>query len=526
MSKDDVPADLLPPPRTGSSSSTNNNSVGGLPQFETSEIVTFRFAVSASYVPQDHNLHVVIRENSMNFPSDFETLCLNRNLYGNTNISNVSCKYFEQCGQNCYCSGSSINRTCQNTSLSGSACQGVNVQWKNCKQGCLTSPTKEAWWQCTCYRPDPKFYYPDPRTEPIYIGKEGNNYVFEVSYEATHFRTPSDLSKLVRVVTDNDTNCNQNDRARNQENLNKVRQSVCNKGDLSALSSSACASYCRIDSPPVGLPGSNCASGWTSLCQSSDVHFLSNENCRDWCVTVNGQSHCKAKIMDYCDNAPTFQSSVCTDFYRNSYQNNQITSDASDILYGQCATYVNPTTSEVQMDYPSDICGCFLPDRVYDTFYQRIYADNPSFTGVLSNPQCTYPDCASTSAIHPRVNFTCPDNVLTTCIANLEAGNITNSQINIANACVASSTNMSADSQINASDASSSASDASSFADVSFPPMMPSSGPESSPPAARKAVQPPTWVIGLVVASGVLFILATGIWLLGREKSKKVSEKL
>jgi hypothetical protein len=117
--------------------------------------------------------------------------------------------------------------------------------------------------------------------------------------------------------------------------------------------------------------------------------------------------------------------------------------DTTNILYAQCQQFVDPQTNTIlttpsanNVMYPSTTCGCFLPQSVYKTFWNSIYAANPSFQGALNNPQCSYPDCAATQALQPQTSYKCPDLTLTSCISQIQAQNISGSQLDQTNQCV------------------------------------------------------------------------------------------
>jgi hypothetical protein len=86
--------------------------------------------------------------------------------------------------------------------------------------------------------------------------------------------------------------------------------------------------------------------------------------------------------------------------------------------------------------YPVTTCACFLPDIVYNTFYDKITSSNPDLRNFMTVNQCSYPDCANAAAIQPQ-KLTCPDVAITSCIVNNTiGGNVTNSNFNIVNECI------------------------------------------------------------------------------------------
>lgn len=77
------------------------------------------------------------------------------------------------------------------------------------------------------------------------------------------------------------------------------------------------------------------------------------------------------------------------------------------------------------------VCGCYLPDSVYNAFKSQVTQNNPQLASAMTQPQCYYSMCSGNPSLWPDKNIKCPDLTITQCINNVTnnlnaGGNISN----------------------------------------------------------------------------------------------------
>lgn len=407
-----------------------------------STTVQFYFSIATNSAPTNTSLHVEFSPNSFPFTGDIQSDCTRAdNLYTTWEISGASGYWKEYCPTGkCDCAGGTTNRTCTEDRCSNAGCSGRNVSWRNCDCGQTSDKTVQ--FSYKCYRPSPNMYFPNPAEGPTLDSYNNNYVIYKVKYARSQF-DPSNVSQLKTLIENNQGGCTSSQQNINNQNLESVLQFVCNNTSAANnytasknVNQGYCATYCRV------------GTDLTSKCKDALAIFCQNDNlksqtiCSDFCANKTDHvNNCNTQLLAYCNNPSNFTSSICTDFLDNSRVDNKLTADATTVLQTQCKAYTNDEGTDVKdpTTFPYEICGCFLPKSVTDAFYNKMYAINPSLQGFLNKPQCDYPYCANPDSIHPEQGYTCPDNVLTTCINNITIGSQTGGSINAVNNCVADS---------------------------------------------------------------------------------------
>ena len=391
---------------------------------------------------------------STRFPcsSDIESDCIKQNLFSNWTVGNASCSFTERClgGTRCCNAGCPIegcNKTCKEVQASGIRCKGFNQSTCGCSGNWGSTPVYRT-CAYTCYAPPTDTYcFPGAiKTEYVEGNKDINNdseYTFKATYTITTFTTAAQVKQLEDTLDENSVRLKADYKASNTAQLNKVKQWVCISSNLFT---EPCTTYCEPDTTKQ-LPTSNCTESWNTFCQYQDN--IASDPCKKWCaIDANGNTNCKDIYLAYCNNPANFTKPVCKEFYRTQYINNQLSDGVTTLLKTQCAKYADASGNVVDSNgnkvqpgtssdgYPATTCACFLPDSVYNTFYDNASAKYPDLRSIFNVNQCSYPDCANTIALQPQ-KMTCPNVAITSCIVNnTVGGNVTNSNFNIVNKCI------------------------------------------------------------------------------------------
>jgi hypothetical protein len=271
-------------------------------------------------------------------------------------------------------------------------------------------------------------------------------YVFKATYNISLFTTPAHVKKLEDTLNEHDLGLTSSQIESNNEQLIILKKKICATNAANLLLD-PCKDYCKVSQQSGQLPSTNCADAWNSFCGYGNN--IANTYCEQYCsVGLDGSSNCKSIYHTYCNDPINFSKTVCRDFYKTQYINNQLSDPVMSILKTQCSKFgdisgnVLDSTGAVVVPgmtndkYPVTTCACFLPDIVYNTFYDKITSSNPDLRNFMTVNQCSYPDCANAAAIQPQ-KLTCPDVAITSCIVNNTiGGNVTNSNFNIVNECI------------------------------------------------------------------------------------------
>jgi hypothetical protein len=176
---------------------------------------------------------------------------------------------------------------------------------------------------------------------------------------------------------------------------------------------------------------------------------------------------CQQGWMNYCDDPKSFTSTACQNFYASSYTPTAtINANVQALLQRNCAK-TSVTNGVVNSPLSPDlqsVCGCYLPQSVYDDFKSSITKNNPGLASFFSTPQCYYPMCNTNLSLQPNkaASAVCPSNTITQCITNTTnnlnaGGSISNVQLqnNAVQNCAASASGGSPAAKTNATPVSS-----------------------------------------------------------------------
>ena len=163
---------------------------------------------------------------------------------------------------------------------------------------------------------------------------------------------------------------------------------------------------------PCRDPFSNCQESWSSYCQNTS-------NCLN--------TYCEAYFTSgYVDNATYLDESiqielrnVCSNFYENAPMSTPSPDGVS---------------SKILPENFYTICGCYLPDSVYQKYLNEYYVSGQP----LGSNQCWYMPCATSSTAPVNSNFLkCPDTAVATCVQQsyldlkTNGGNIENNDFTV-----------------------------------------------------------------------------------------------
>lgn len=397
----------------------------------------------------------VISSSSHPCSSDIEYECIKSNKYTNWEIGSASCTFLERClnGTRCCNTGcpiSGCNKTCKTESKTGISCKGYNPSTCGCSGSWGSNPVTRS-CKYTCYTPPTDvFCYPGAVSTTYVSGRKDLSssayYVFKATYNTSTFTTPAQIKKLEDNLNENDLGLSSTLIQSNNEQLTILKKKVCATTAANLLLD-PCTDYCKVTQKSGELPTTNCPTAWTNFCSYSNN--IASTECGQYCsVTSDGSSNCKSIYHTYCNNPTNFSKTVCRDFYKTQYINNQLSDPVLSILKTQCSKYADTNGNVIDSTgalvvpgllndkYPATTCACFLPDNVYSTFYDKTTSSNPDLRQFMTINQCSYPDCANASAIQPQ-KLTCPNVAITSCIVNNTiGGNVTNSNFNIVNECI------------------------------------------------------------------------------------------
>ena len=166
------------------------------------------------------------------------------------------------------------------------------------------------------------------------------------------------------------------------------------------------------DGSPCQNPFTNCQNAWSSYCQNTS-------NCLN--------AYCEAYFTNgYVNNAPYLDESiqielrnVCSNLYENAPMSTPSPGSPS---------------SKVLPENFYSICGCYLPDSVYQKYEDEYYVSGQP----LGSNQCWYMPCATSKT--PTINtlhLKCPDTAVATCVQQsyldlkTNGGNIENNNFTV-----------------------------------------------------------------------------------------------
>lgn len=135
---------------------------------------------------------------------------------------------------------------------------------------------------------------------------------------------------------------------------------------------------------------------------------------------------CQKGWINYCNSPDTFSGNDCQNFYAASYSSNpttktsEINPNVKTLLKTVCTNLciVNGKLKEEIDPTIQSICGCYLPDTIYNGFKATVSQANPSIAAFLTAPQCYFPMCVNNASLWQAKPFECPSATLTQCITN------------------------------------------------------------------------------------------------------------
>ena len=135
---------------------------------------------------------------------------------------------------------------------------------------------------------------------------------------------------------------------------------------------------------------------------------------------------CQKGWINYCNSPDTFSGNDCQNFYAASYSSNpttktsEINPNVKTLLKNVCTNLciVNGKLKEEIDPTVQSICGCYLPDTIYNGFKATVSQANPSIAAFLTAPQCYFPMCVNNASLWQAKPFECPSATLTQCITN------------------------------------------------------------------------------------------------------------
>lgn len=151
------------------------------------------------------------------------------------------------------------------------------------------------------------------------------------------------------------------------------------------ITDNRCVAYCT---------NNDCTQDVLSVCKGQN---LNTDGCKQLCFAGNTKYDCSVNLTNYCQ--------------ETANQN-------------------------------KDVCACFLPSSVYETYYTSLLGKALSqdkvqalIDQIETLPQCSYPKC-STGNLKPRVTTTCPPQSICINSAVVEGNNISfNGNINFQQQC-------------------------------------------------------------------------------------------
>jgi hypothetical protein len=108
------------------------------------------------------------------------------------------------------------------------------------------------------------------------------------------------------------------------------------------------------------------------------------------------ETGCQTGWYNYCNQPATFTSNACQNFYSSSYKNGSLDSTVRTNLKNLCATITmtNGVLNETIDPTIQSVCGCYLPDSVYNAFKSQPFAfSHDCFSAVSNVPGCNLTQC-------------------------------------------------------------------------------------------------------------------------------------
>lgn len=380
------------------------------------------------------------------FPDKNSLIPINNTWFTGWNIANAKITYDSSCnGTRCY---PNSGGACNQQSCSGQSCIGwqgvISAHYKNdsycpcnAKDGSVQNNSVTAYYDC--YQPTSYYWYSSanivPDAEPtVFLIEPVDNTTqpISVTYKVTY------TIGFPNIISSDEIDAF----------ITKVGQFAFSPTSITKSSDAAqqlVLDYCNNNGDSVT----------SKMCkpQKNIMEYFKNStqnpiNVKYGCDT--SYTNCQQGWMNYCDDPKSFTSTECQNFYASSYTPTAtINSNVQALLQRNCAK-TSVTNGVVNSPLSPDlqsVCGCYLPQGVYDDFKSTITKNNPGLASFFSTPQCYYPMCNTNLSLQPNkaASAVCPSNTITQCITNTTnnlnaGGNISNVQVqnNAVQNCAAS----------------------------------------------------------------------------------------
>ena len=137
-------------------------------------------------------------------------------------------------------------------------------------------------------------------------------------------------------------------------------------------------------------------------------------------------SDCNIGWTKFCTDSNNYNTEACLNYFSSGYLPNGIMSnDMQNELRTVCANvYYNSDPNDLENTNFYDICGCYLPNEVYEDFQKELITTGQS----VGSAQCWFMPCTQSNyAITNPLYLECPDTSVATCVqksyVNLQAEN-------------------------------------------------------------------------------------------------------
>ena len=109
-----------------------------------------------------------------------------------------------------------------------------------------------------------------------------------------------------------------------------------------------------------------------SVCNSLNISSLFNKS-----PCINPYSNCIDGWNSFCSKEENYNSSICLDYYKNSYNGNILDNSIQNNLKSICSEMYESNPSILSSEDYLNTCACFLPEEVYKNFPNEITSESP-----------------------------------------------------------------------------------------------------------------------------------------------------
>lgn len=141
---------------------------------------------------------------------------------------------------------------------------------------------------------------------------------------------------------------------------------------------------------------------------------------------VDDYSDCNIGWTKFCTDPNYYNTEPCLNYFSSGYlPNGTMSNDIQQELRTVCANvYNNSNPNDLENTNFYDVCGCYLPNEVYEDFQKELLTTGQS----VGSTQCWFMPCTQSNfAITNPLYLECPDTSVATCVQksyiNLQAEN-------------------------------------------------------------------------------------------------------